>query len=184
MSTTPIPEEEYPFFTAAPAKKSAAGWKIATAILASCLAVTGYLLATGFSLSPAPEGSDTADVTALQSQVDQLIAEKQDLEGQVDELTQQNNQLSARILSLLNECNELTRNLEQSKNGGLTESQVTKMQKDLESTQLVLDSYIAMLRRDKETLSANVDSLMAQVNDLPAEARNALYILLECMDRF
>jgi hypothetical protein len=185
MSNAPIQQEEYPFFTAAPVRKSSAGWKIATAVLASCLAVSVYFNVTGIRPgSPAPESGTDETGIPLQQQVQELTDANLELESRISQLNEENTQLTNRVVSLLNECNELSRTLEQGKNGGLTDQEVIKMQKDLESTQLVLDSYIAMIRRDSKTLNANVDILMSQVNDLPGEARNALYILLECMDRF
>ncbi|MBR2048705.1 MAG: hypothetical protein IJ960_08935 [Oscillospiraceae bacterium] len=185
MSNDPIHQEEYPFFTAAPAKKSPTGWKIAAALLASCLAVSVYFNVTGLPFgSPAPESGTSDQHTALELQVQELTETNRTLEARINELTGENTELTNRVVSLLNECNELNRELEQGKNGGLTETEVLKMQKDLENYNLILDSYIAMLRRDSNTLSANVEVLMAQANDLPGEARNALYILLEYMDRF
>lgn len=186
MSNTPNPEQtnDYPFFTSAPAKPKTTGWKLLTLALAVCLAGTVYLLATGWR--PVSGSSEETlitidDYTMVQDKALKLERENKDLTAENQRLKEENNGLSNRVIELLNECNDLSMKLEQ---GSLSDEELQEISDTVDSYNMLINCYVALLRRDTTTLNNNVQILMEQVNDLPPDARNALYILLEYMDKF
>lgn len=181
-----IPAEDYPFFTATPVKTKATGWKVLCLVLTAALAVSGYLLWSGWSFRQDGQNADPeldGRLAALQTRVDTLESEKAELQSEVEKLTGQNTSQANRIIELLNQCNNLSMKLEQAKNGTLSQEDIAEISNTIEAYELLIEANVALLQGDRVTLETCVRQLVQEEKTLPANARTALYVLLEYMDQ-
>lgn len=186
--TTAIPpeadhEEDFPFFRMEPVKEPMDVWKIVSIFLAVCLTVTIFML-TSPGRNKLPELGETEDpadwVTILQNRIGELEEENNALLALNKELNETNESLSKRVMELLNECNALSMQIEK---GGMSAEEQEELTSMVNNYNLLIDTYIALLRGDTSAAKTNADKLVANSGQLSAEARNALYVILEYMEK-